>query len=334
MQKRRENILPFTIWLPGLDPARTVAVTSPLRHDLTLTTPLMSGLQVRIPAGSTATCQNGKPVTHLSIIPVPVDRPPFPLPLGSYFPVYLSVQPAGAYVSGGSADHLPELTPTCRPANGSRSGTTTRKNGAGTSTGRAPFPPTASTSSPTRGYGVWEFTGAMISGSDIPPWLKDFFRGLVGADPVNLGSGLWTYQKTDLEPPGTIPVALTRVYRPADSNSYSFGIGTTSSYDMRLWSQNNYQSAELILPDGSDIHYVRTSPGTGFTDAIYQAQNTPTEYYASTISWDTHVSGWDLRLRTGLDLRLRRGCRVRAVRDPGPGHRPHGQPHHLRLRQS
>ncbi len=264
-----------------------------------MTTPRIPGLQVRIPAGSTVTGPDGKPVTHLSIIPVPVDRPPFPLPLGSYFPVYLSVQPAGAYVSGGAQIIYPNyshLPPGQRVPFWNYD---PQKRG-WYIYGQGTVSPDGKHIVPDPGVRVWQFTGAMISGSDIPPWLKDFFRGLVGADPVNLGSGLWTYQKTDLELPGTIPVALTRVYRPADSNSYSFGIGTTSSYDMRLWSQNNYQSAELILPDGSDIHYVRTSPGTGFTDAIYQAQNTPTEYYASTISWDTHVSGWDLRLRTGL----------------------------------
>lgn len=151
---------------------------------------------------------------------------------------------------------------------------------------------------PDPGVRVWQFTGAMISGSLEPPSSKPVPCGSSGADPVDLGTGLWVYQKTDLSLPGALPVTLTRVYRPADSNSYSVGVGTASNYDMRLWSQDNYQTAELILPDGADIHYVRTSPGTGWTDAVYQAQDTCTGYYGSTITWNG--TGWNPTLRTGL----------------------------------
>ncbi len=294
--KGQRSVLPFTVWLPELDAAHTVAVSSPVRRPLTLTTPRIPGLEIKIPAGSTITAPDGKPVTHLSIVPVPVNRPPFPLPMGSYFPVYLSVQPAGAYVSRGAEiiypnySHLPpgQRVPFWNYDPVKR-GWYIYGKGTVSANGKQIIP--------DPGVRVWQFTGAMISGSLIPPWLKDFVKGLVGADPVNLGSGLWTYERTDLSLPGALPVALTRVYRPADSNSYSFGVGTTNTYDMRLWSQNNYQTAELVLPDGSDINYVRTSPGTGWADAVYQAQGTSTQYYDSTITWNG--TGWNLHLRDG-----------------------------------
>lgn len=38
----------------------------------------------------------------------------------------------------------------------------------------------------------------------------------------------------------------------------------------------------------------------GYTDAVYEALNTPTEWDASTITWDTAADGWDLRTRTGM----------------------------------
>ena len=293
----RTSVLPFTVWMPQLDPADTVEVGSPTRHAVTLTTPHIPGLQVRIPAGSMITGADGKPVSHLSIVPVPVDRPPFPLPLGSYFPVYISVQPAGAYVSSGAEiiypnySHLPagQRVPFWNYDPGKR-GWYIYGQGTVSRDGKHIVP--------DPGVRVWRFSGAMISGSLIPPWLKNFFEGLVGADPVNLGSGLFTYRKTDLELPDVLPIALTRVYRPADNNSYSFGIGTTNSYDLRLFSQNNYQTTELILPDGMDVHYVRTSQGTSWTDAVYRATSTPTEFYASTISWNGN--GWNLRLRNGV----------------------------------
>jgi RHS repeat-associated protein len=297
-RKGLENALPYTIWLPRLDPAHAVAVASPLRHALTLTTPRIPGLQVRIPAGSTITGPGGQPVKHLSIIPVPVDRPPFPLPMGSFFPVYLSVQPAGAYVSGGAQiiypnySHLPpgQKVPFWNYDPGKRSWYI---YGEGTVSG------SGKRIIPGPGVRVWEFTGAMISGS-VPPPKPPVPCGASAADPVDLGSGLFIYQKTDLTLPGILPVQLTRVYRPADANSYSFGTGTTSTYDMRLFSQNIYQTTELILPDGEDIHYARISPGTGMEDAVFQAQNTCTQYYASVIRWNANDNGWDLRLRTGL----------------------------------
>ena len=42
--------------------------------------------------------KTGKLVTEISITPIPVDRPPFPLPFGAEFPMYYTVQPGGAYI--------------------------------------------------------------------------------------------------------------------------------------------------------------------------------------------------------------------------------------------
>ena len=37
-------------------------------------------------------------ITEISITPIPIDRPPFPLPFGAEFPMYFTVQPGGAYI--------------------------------------------------------------------------------------------------------------------------------------------------------------------------------------------------------------------------------------------
>ena len=42
--------------------------------------------------------KTAKLVTEISITPIPVDRPPFPLPFGAEFPMYYTVQPGGAYI--------------------------------------------------------------------------------------------------------------------------------------------------------------------------------------------------------------------------------------------
>ena len=58
-----------------------------------------------------------------------------------------------------------------------------------------------------------------------------------------------------------------------------------------------YQEADLILPDGKRIHYVRTSGGTGFTDAVFEHTATPTPFYKSKISCGTAPAGPDAQGR-------------------------------------
>ena len=55
-----------------------------------------------------------------------------------------------------------------------------------------------------------------------------------------------------------------------DTTTRPFGKGANWNYGIFLWSANQYQEVDLILPDGSRVHYVRTSPGTGWTDAVFE----------------------------------------------------------------
>ena len=72
---------------------------------------------------------------------------------------------------------------------------------------------------------------------------------------------------------------------------------------MFLWSAQQYQEADVILPDGGRIHYVRITPGNFFTDAVFSHQETattaatPTAFYKSTMRWNGN--GWDLTLLDG-----------------------------------
>ena len=105
-------------------------------------------------------------------------------------------------------------------------------------------------------------------------------------DPIDLGTGLFVLSKTDLVEPDFLPLNLTRTYRPNDPVSRPFGIGATFPYAMFLRSTQQYQQADLVLSDGGRVHYVRTSPGTQFNDAVFTATSTPTIFYNSTIAWN------------------------------------------------
>ena len=116
-------------------------------------------------------------------------------------------------------------------------------------------------------------------------------------DPVDPGSGLFTYDHTDLELSDVVPIRLTRSYRELDTTSYIFGVGTIDNYDLQVIvdSAGSYTYADLILPDAGRVHYVRTSSGTSFVDAVFTDNSTPDGYFGSTIAWSG--SGWTLTLK-------------------------------------
>jgi len=148
---------------------------------------------------------------------------------------------------------------------------------------------------------IYEFTGAMFGTPFTPPdwWpaVADFFTG---GDPVDLGSGLFVMDHTDLALPDVTPISLTRTYRQNDANNRGWGPGWSHPYFVYLWSAQPYQQVDLILPDGGRVHYVRTSPGIGFADAVFEHTGTPSAFYKSHIVFNG--TGWDLTLKDGTKL--------------------------------
>ncbi|HEY5821446.1 MAG TPA: IPT/TIG domain-containing protein, partial [Propionibacteriaceae bacterium] len=98
VREGRTNALPATVWMPRLDTEHLVQVGAPTVGETVLTTPEIPGLEVRIPAGSVIRDLDGKVVTELGITPIPLDRPPYPLPTNGIVPVFFTVQPGGAAV--------------------------------------------------------------------------------------------------------------------------------------------------------------------------------------------------------------------------------------------
>ena len=118
-------------------------------------------------------------------------------------------------------------------------------------------------------------------------------------DPVDLQTGLFTNEKTDLVLPDIMPIQLTRTYRNEDSFSRAFGRGTNHPYDIFFTNTQGcfcYNAIELILPDGGRVRYDRISPGGGFSDAIFEATKSPT-FYKSRVHWNG--TGWDLTFKDG-----------------------------------
>jgi RHS repeat-associated protein len=320
------TVLPFTIWMPRLDTAREVVIPSPTTTETIITTPGIPGLELHLPAGTVLQGEDGKTVTRLGITPIPVDRPPFPLAKNVTVPVYFTIQPGGAYVqtSGAGPKGAWLVYPNYRHA---RVGQRIQffhydpdllgwyVYGLGT------VAPSGAQVMPDATTRIYAFTGAMINDGNNPP--QDAPPpgdcSCTGGDPVNLTTGLFTLEQTDLSLPDVLPITVTRTYRTRDLESRPFGVGTTHPYAMFLYSAKQYEQADLILPDGGRIHYVRTSAGTGYVDAVFVHQETPTTsatptaFYKSVMTWNGQ--GWDVRLKDGSVYVFGEVAPLQAIRD-------------------
>jgi len=298
------NVLPYTIWMPLLDMAHAVKIPSPTTSETVVTTPLIPGLELHLPPGTVIYDRQGKVVTQVSITPVPIDRPAFPLPFGLNVPTYFTIQPGSAYVRvpGGAGARLiypnyVHLIPKSRSDFWNYDPNLRGWFVYGKGTVNA----SATQIIPDPGVMLYEFTGAMISplpwGSPpAPPPARN-----PKADPVDPSTGLFIYQKTDLFLSDVISLSLTRAYRQADPTPRAFGIGTNHPYDIFLssYGETNFYQADVILADGTDIHYVCQSncSSTDPYDELYQNTTSPTAFYGSQLNWNGN--GWTVALKDG-----------------------------------
>jgi hypothetical protein len=96
----KTNVLNYTIWMTRLDMAHAMNIPSPTTQETILTNPSLPGLELHLPPNTTITDRKGRAVRQISITPVPLDKPPFPLPAGVEVLVYFTVQRAGLKESG------------------------------------------------------------------------------------------------------------------------------------------------------------------------------------------------------------------------------------------
>jgi RHS repeat-associated protein len=299
------NLLPFIVWMPVLDTAHTVTIPVPTKQETIVTTPLLPGLELRIPAGTIIYNYYGQVVHQISITPIPVDRPPFPLP-NVPVPIYFTIQPGGAWLTN---------------INGGRSGAqlyypNTYHKKVGTVYqfwnynpdgqgwyiyGLGRVAPGGQQIIPDPGVLIYGFSGAMVGDAGAPPNGPPPCNGTDGggcsvADPVDLSTGLFVYTHTDLTLSDVIPLILTRTYRPNDPTSRAFGIGTTHPYDVFIISPDQDQHIHLILPDGGRVMFSAQQNG------IWICNSSPTTYFGATIVQGSLGTTWVLTRKDGTVL--------------------------------
>lgn len=297
LKSGQTTLVPNPIYLPRVDPATEVSVSSPADHDLVLTHPAIPGLQVIIPKGAVLREPDGKIVSRLSITPVPVDRPPYPTP--TRFSVYFTLQPGGAFIDGtASTASIRVIYPNYL---GLPAGTRAdfwnydpdmgwQVYGHGTvSKDRKQIVPDANV-----GFRQNISFGMAVGPSNSPPTAAEPVNGCTtAADPVDCATGLFLHTETDLAIGDVMPVSVTRTYRQNDSTSRAFGIGTNISYAMWLYTSSSAAAPpeiDLIRSDGSKVAYLLQS-GTGLADGVWTHTATPSIFYGSTLTSFNNSSG-------------------------------------------
>ncbi|MFC4853959.1 DNRLRE domain-containing protein [Actinophytocola glycyrrhizae] len=314
----RMLVLPHTVFLPEIDPKSVVRVPSPTTEETVLTTDAIPGLEVHLPKGTVVRDADGEVATELSLTPIPIDRAPFPLP-PTKVPVYFTVQPGGGYLfPEGATIIYPNYT----------------KEPPGTRTQFWNYDPDR------QGWHIYGYGTVSRDGKQIVPDKDVKFYRLTGAmtavpgmnpaaraprpngtrvgDPVDPATGLLVDEATDLVIDDIMPIEITRTYQQGDTDIRAFGVGTSFNYGHFPWSPGqignfDFQQFDLVQPDGSKVHYTRTSPGRDFAGAVFAADPTPTEFDRSVVRWVD--SGWELTLRDGTVMTIGEEAPIQEIRD-------------------
>jgi RHS repeat-associated protein len=274
------NTLGYTPHLMAMPRGKTIPLLS--GQETVLAPAEIPGLEVRIPAGTTIIGWDGQPNTEIGVIAVPADRsgaPPIP---GGQFSKTIYAYTFGKVGGGTPSQPVPITYPNDLQADpgeqvdlyffdeapdGSRPNAWA-KYGTGTvsSDGTQIVPDIdPSTGKP---YGVPRFCcGYNRAARRFPP--ADRNRGpydapVKGGEPVDLQTGLFVLDKTDLVLPGIVPLVVARTYRTNSSSLGPFGIGTSWTYDLFLTPPPNGSPDQLrlLLPGGSDNPFIRQPDGS------------------------------------------------------------------------
>ena len=303
----KTTALPAPVFLPRVDPATEVDISSPADRELVLTHPAIPGLEVRVPKGVVLREFDGKIVRRLSITPVPVDRPPYPTPVA--FSVYFTLQPGGAYVDGDPRKSVRVIYPNYQglpagtrvnfwnydPANG------WRVYGQGTVTRDAkqvmPDQGVGFRQIMSFGYGLGTVTNPPADGPTPGSCSQ-------GGDPVDCSTGLFMHSAVDLSVSDVLPVEVSRIYRQKDTTSRAFGIGANLSYAMSLYTSSASflpPYVELVMADGGRIRFPAQS-GSSIDDALWKNSDSPTAFQGAVLSQDTTTHQFKITLANKTTL--------------------------------
>ncbi|WP_308142816.1 RHS repeat-associated core domain-containing protein [Burkholderia pseudomallei] len=314
--------MPFVMYLPRILPRDEIALPTPTTREVVLQHPDMPGLELHLPAGAVFKDRNGKVLTHIALVPTPVDHAPFPLP--DNFPMYFTIQPGDAVVQGLTPEaakgirvvypnygHLAPGTHADFWSYSAKEGW--QMYGAGRATADAKH------LAPDPGVAFTMALGAGASASTAGGGTSQLICNASRVQPVDLQTGLMFHHWNDFAINDVMPLTLQRGYTSGDTTSHVFGIGSNTDFGMYLYNASTYpggsswNSLTLVLSCGERINFNLIS-GTATwpfpAGTVWAHTGTNSAFYGATMQFvfDNTAIGahWLITLKDGTQYALTR----------------------------
>ncbi|CAJ3476360.1 RHS repeat-associated core domain protein [Burkholderia pseudomallei] len=324
VKARAISHMPFVMYLPRILPRDEIALPTPTTREVVLTHPDMPGLELHVPAGAVFKDRKGHVLTHIALVPTPVDHAPFPLP--DNFPMYFTIQPGDAVVQGltpEAARGIRLVYPNYGKAKASAPADfwvySVKEGWQMYGSGHV----TADTKHLVPDPGVtlaWALGAGASQGTANPPTEQKPDNCSKGA-PIDLQTGILFHEWNDFAIHDVMPLTLTRAYTSADPNSHAFGVGGNANFGVHLWSAGNLWTSggsnpnttiSVVLPCGEGIAYNQISGNDTWplTGAVWEHTGTKSAFYGSTIQFllDNTPLGahWLLTMKDGTQYAFTR----------------------------
>ena len=309
--------MPFVMYLPRILPRDEITLPTPTNREVVLTHPDMPGLELHVPAGAVFKDRDGRVLTHIALVPTPVDHAPFPLP--DNFPVYFTIQPGDAVVQGLTPEaargirvvypnygHAKAKSPGDFWVYSVKEGWQMYGTGHVTDDGKHLAPDPGATVAWALGAGASQ-SSANASTTQKP-------NNCTKGQPIDLQTGIMFHEWSDFAINDVVPLTLTRAYTSADPNSHAFGIGANANFGIHLWSAGSdiASTMSLVLPCGEGIVYNQIAGNDTWplTGAVWEHTGTDSAFYGSNIQFlfDNTPLGahWILTLKDGTQYAFTR----------------------------
>jgi RHS repeat-associated protein len=301
--------MPFVMYLPRILPRDEVTLPTPTDHEVVLTHPDMPGLELHIPARAVFKDRYGHVLTHIAIVPTPVDHAPFPLP--DNFPMYFTIQPGDAVVQGltpDSAKGIRVVYPNYGHDEANAAGNFwvySAKDG-WQMYGGGHVTRDAKHIAPNPGVSLVWAMGAGVS-LDSPVGGNAIKAGnKCTGQPIDDETGTFFHEWNDMAINDVLPLTLERAYNSADNTSHVFGVGGNSNLGIHLYGNGgSFTTPELVLPCGQVIAFnlVSGNPASfPLTGVVWEHTGTASAFYGATLQHLINSSigeYWQITMKDG-----------------------------------
>ncbi|WP_259658982.1 RHS repeat-associated core domain-containing protein [Burkholderia pseudomallei] len=309
--------MPFVMYLPRILPRDEITLPTPTTREVVLTHPDMPGLELHVPAGAVFKDRQGKVLSHIALVPTPVDHAPFPLP--DNFPMYFTIQPGDAVVQGLTPDAAKGIR-VVYPNYGKAKASTAadfwvysakdgwQMYGAGHVTTDTKH------LAPDPGVTLTLALGAGASMNNTAPATAQKPDNCSKGEPIDLQTGILFHEWNDLAIRDVLPLTLMRSYSSADTVSHMFGIGGNSNFGMHLSVPgSDLTTVQMVLPCGEGINFNLVSGSASWpfpAGTLWEHTGTNSPFYGATMQFEfdnTAIGAhWIMMLKDGTQYAFTR----------------------------